>query len=430
MLNAETITFMNTGNDVNQILSHTASPKLEVPKETNTEGSKETKPSVSTHIPDKVDTALVKDPVPPSQIPIKESQNVFIKQNTFVSNPHVGTDKEKLLVTFDKQLHKFSFYDYRNSLLGSFNVNQLIKYIGTQWDNEYAKTFMMDTDIGVTIDLIQSLLATVEVDKDTKRIIIKFKSHLESPFMGNIDMLIKLNNSLHDFEIKHLDNELAKIDNLKTRKYIRIIIKQFIYLMLNHTLKIINLLSDEIKHDSSKKELKETLLKYSAGLTHRISSFVMDQLANQIEQVKQLNDNFSKLCEVRHIMVQKLTTFNEKIDKQTERIDLVLNKLGGGSHYESSNISSNDTSTYTSSVPVKKRLTKISTSTEEDSDNEESSVFSVSSLFNKSDSSNGFNSNNSESGSEESSRTSKLTSEHSESEISDTKSQISAVYNL
>jgi hypothetical protein len=261
--------------------------------------------------------------------PKPEQINQFI-DNKVYHNRHINiikkveNNKDGIMVTHDKINGKFTFYDYKNSQLGSFDIHQLIKYLGSQWQN----TFMNNIDISLSIDIINALICNVEIDKDTNRIFIKLKSYIDTPFMGNIEMLMKLNGELRTFELNNLENELNMIENLKIRKYIRITIKQFIYQLLNHTLKVIANISEEIKHDNNiRKELKDSLLKNSVAIVYRISSFVNNQLEFNISQIEKLNENSIKLKNAKNILINKIDNITSIMEKQSSKIDSLFNKI-------------------------------------------------------------------------------------------------------
>jgi hypothetical protein len=298
--------------------------------------------------------------------------------------------KDSMSVVFDNTEatpYKFSFYDNKQTLLGSFNVLQIIKFFGMEWEPK----FMESIDLGLSPDLIKKMLGEIIIDKDTNRVEIKLKSHLESPFMGNIEMLIKLNNGIREYEIKHLENDLLKLENQKLKKRIRLTIKQFIYILLNHALKVIAHISEEIKNDPSRKELADTLLKYSIGITYRISSFVRDQLDLQIYSINALSENMVKLLSVRKVIASKMNSMIHKIEKENDKIDDILEKMNIQKGGEITSLSSNSqespntedqSSDKKQHKKLKQKVIKISSSSK--------SISNMSELFDTDDSNNNF----------------------------------------
>lgn len=212
---------------------------------------------------------------------------------------------------------KFIFYESINkTLYGSFSIDQLIKYIGSQQLKEFNDA---TTDIGFSESIIKKFIGDVSVDPDTDKIIINLKSPLESPLMGNINILININNKIFFYENNKLDNDLGKINDPTDRKKIKRIIKQFIYALLTHTLKVISTISNEIK-DKNKPELKNNLLKYSVGITYRLSAFVKDHIDSQMMTVDKLNNNLEKLIKIRQSIDDKLKKYNTSSTSSTSSV--------------------------------------------------------------------------------------------------------------
>jgi len=99
-----------------------------------------------------------------------------------------------------------------------------------------------------------------------------------------------LNNLFFTYENKELLTDIATINDEKIQYNIKLSIKQFIYLLINHTLKIIAIASEEIKNDPTQEMMKQKLLKYSVALTYRISNFMKEHLDNYNVQYKALYD--------------------------------------------------------------------------------------------------------------------------------------------
>jgi hypothetical protein len=237
-------------------------------------------------------------------------------------------NKDQLMVSIDKTNSKFSFYDVHRNLLGEFTIDQLIKCLSQE--TKFMEHINCDS---ASNDIIHTFICTVDIDseKSIDSITINLKNNLESPFMSNIEMIMQLNNYLHVFEKNNLEQELLKLDSLngskKMKKKIRYIVKQFIYLLLNHTLRLIATISEQIKHDPDKKEQMASLLKYSSGITYKMSIFVKNHLDNTVNQINELNNNFNELKEIRKIMQDKLLSLEHKLSKQDEKIDGFLSTL-------------------------------------------------------------------------------------------------------
>ena len=190
-----------------------------------------------------------------------------------------------LMVDFDKSQCKFTLYDKSKNLLGSFSNLQIIKYLTMQID----PSFLQNIDAVTAIPVIETYIC--KVIKDNGYIKINLLTHLTSPFMGNIEMILKLYQGINNFENTKMNLLLNDMNNELKKKIIDII-KQFVYLLLNHSLKLIATISDFVKDDQNKKQLKETLLKYSVSFVYKISSFMKNEMENILERYR----NILKIC--------------------------------------------------------------------------------------------------------------------------------------
>ena len=218
----------------------------------------------------------------------------------------------------NKQDSKFIFYDYKNTLLGSFNISQLIKFLYTPY------TKNTDNNDTTSFELIRNLIFDVELENDD--IEIKFRSYMDSPFTGNLEMLLKLSSGLKDYE-ENIENELSKFDDQRMKKKLKLLLKQFSYCLLNHILRVIYSISEEIKNDNSKKELKDKLLRYSVGINYRIGSYVISQLNNQIEQNNKISRNMINLLEVKSKVLQKVENLEKTLCKQNDKINDLIEAI-------------------------------------------------------------------------------------------------------
>lgn len=261
-------------------------------------------------------------------IPFVNNQNNIIhndKTNIKIELPPQEYNKfnDDMMLSYDDNECKFTFYNSNKSILGSFNIKQLIKYIG----NKVEPLFFSNIETNYSEDLIKSMICEVLTDPITEKINIILKSHIESSFMGNLDLLIKLNNLLFAYENKDLVNDILIVKDIKKQNQLKMIIKQFIYLMTNHVLKIISIISDEIKNDKTKNDMKQKLLKYSVILTYKISNYMKEYLENYNIQYNSLNTQLDKLINMKKILDNKMSNLDDKITKQNELIfSIIKNK--------------------------------------------------------------------------------------------------------
>ena len=199
-------------------------------------------------------------------------------------------NEDKMMVTYDKRKHKFSFYDSKQLMLGSFTTNQLIKYIGKSVDSK----FMEAENSGLSEEIIESFV--VKINKYDNSISL-ISQHI-SPFMGNIEMLLKMY------------TQISKFDTQNDR--VNKIILEFNYYLAKHILSIIGTIIPRIINDDTRKTIKESLMYYSSILIKDINTYVMTQIEQQKSKLDSFEENLYKLTVIK-------TALNSKIDSLAER---------------------------------------------------------------------------------------------------------------
>jgi hypothetical protein len=186
-----------------------------------------------------------------------------------------------------------------------------------------------------TVPIIKKFFCTVNYNRDKDINIIILRTYYESPFMGDIEMLMKINNYLESYEKNKLEDDLKYVDE-KIRPKMRLNVKMLIYKLLNYTLKLISVISSTIKNATDKDDLKQQLLKYSIGLVYRITQYIQDQMIvinkreMEIKSMLGLNNKLKQLL-------------NLKMDKLLEEIKTIDQK-GGYDDCNNSSDSNDDTS--------------------------------------------------------------------------------------
>lgn len=266
---------------------------------------------------------------------IEKDQSLENNKMTFNVTKVVKIDEQEegILASFNKKQERFSFHDKNRKILGSFTVPHLIKYIGKTHDNNFMH-IQDDAEYDTSVFVIKAFIVTCDQMMNTLNNIqdaITLKDHNTSPFMGDIEMLIMLNNLMHSFEKRRLDGELMLIDE-KHRKRAYLIIKNFIYSILKHTLKVLSIVSTKIKYDDSKKKLKENIMKYTAGIVFRITSFVKDQL-NALNDSNQALEKTLNLCSnLRQKANINISSLFQKMIEQNKYLSEVESKLDECKH--------------------------------------------------------------------------------------------------
>jgi len=214
-------------------------------------------------------------------------------------------DPSTIMVKFDNET--FSFYDNKKSHLGSFAIKQLLKYITN--DNNFLSSISM----GTSSSIIETFICNTQQNK------IRIYDHIASIFMGNLEMLIKLNNSLFKYE-----KIFEKDSNICNKKCL-LKIKAFNFTLLNHTLKIISTISNEYKTNNI--EIKNKLLRYSVGIVYRLVNYIRERFTTNIDNTKIIHDNIDKLSKTRNDLINHINSLNSAIIKQSQQINILIDKM-------------------------------------------------------------------------------------------------------
>jgi hypothetical protein len=211
-----------------------------------------------------------------------------IKQNSIHKHLH---QKPIITISFNESEQKFTIYENKK-VLGNFNNTQLIKYL----------TNSKDIDTLSAKSIIETYICKFD---DTGKIVLL--NHLQSPFMGNIELIMKLYNSISNKEHD--------------------IIKQFSYLLLNHSLKLINSISNIIKHDANKQGLKTMLIKYTMIINHKLNNFIKQEIENKSNDFKSLQNDLIRMGKIKIELYKKIDDINNTIKSQNELINNITRKL-------------------------------------------------------------------------------------------------------
>jgi len=269
-----------------------------------------------------------------TKIPEEES-NKFIVNTT--------NDRSKTIINF--QNDRVTVYDGLNKLIGSFTTEHMLKYFADKMD--FRNQFLSNLDQKEYMDakiLVKNFIGKGEYDKTARIPIISLYSHEQSPLMGDIEVLMKINNSLHQFEKNKLHQELEFIDK-KYRYNVETALRMFIYYMIVHTLGIIDMISRDVSVQLTP-GMKQNLIKYAASLTFRVAQFVQ----NQIKIVNKRNEELKRLIiissKLKTLINNKIDNVRDKVNKQNLLLEKIANKgynMSGGYEEYSNSESSSET---------------------------------------------------------------------------------------
>ncbi len=278
------------------------------------------------------DNKQINGPEKPQKIVVLERQqsneiqksiindNNRINSNNNIEIHNTTNQNSDLILIYNDNDERFTFYDNTNTMLGSFNFRQIVRYIVKQ----ISADFIRDIDVGFSEELIELMIGEISLDPITGHSHVKLLSHMESPFMGNISMLIKLNNLFFKYE-NNINNDLATITNETIKKKICNFVDEFAYLIANHTLRVIAIASEELKYMSNDVDMKMKLLHNSSFITHRISQYILKNNNDINLQNNRLANNIAKIKKMRKHVVGKIHLLEKKINSQNDVIFSILN---------------------------------------------------------------------------------------------------------
>ena len=246
--------------------------------------------------------------------------------NNFVINVNSRTDG-MVIVETDHEAKRFSFYTPQKNFIGSFSVYEFIKYVTSNVSDSFLPT--VDSYSATTI--IEKYIGSVRrSDSPTARFEIRMLNYVESPFMGNVETLVKFYTFITEFENTQMMMELntGSINSGEAIK-IRDIFDLMVYTLLTHILKIIAALTNKIAAnpgDSSDRtrEIKDSLLRYSVSIMYRLSKFVKKEVNQKLTEIDRLDEDLLRIQNIRSDLQSKLDSVQRSVDQQNTRIDYMI----------------------------------------------------------------------------------------------------------
>lgn len=239
-----------------------------------------------------------------------------------------------IIVDFNESSNKITIFDMRKTLLGEITSFGIIKYLSS---SIYPTLFESYPSSSMTIEKY-----ICDVQNVKSEIKINLLSHNQSPLMGNIEMLMKIYKIVHKCEKEQLNLELSHIQTEIIKKKIIGIVSQFQYLLLSYILKLIATISDAIKNDKDKRELKDMLLRYSVACAYNMSNFMKTKIEEKIKDIETLQNDMVRMGKVKLEMYKKIEDLTKSVISQNVQIQDLTKKLEDTSmsNIKSSQISS------------------------------------------------------------------------------------------
>ena len=238
-------------------------------------------------------------------------------------------------LTFEYINSNIKCYD-NNIIFGEFTIQQFIKYLILDLD----KNNLVFTSIYTSTYI--NIIQFIETNICTKKLNSKSNMNITlstSLLMENINFLFLFNNALYEYKTNNITNDIVNCeDGLKNK--IIIICDQFIYLLINHTLKII--LSYSVKH-----ECNEQYEKISSLLIYRLSKLIHNQLTRHVQMNIYITKYLTTIKEIQEEIVNKCY-IESNITKK--KINIYSNSNTSSKINSNSSSSSNNNKKSTSNI--------------------------------------------------------------------------------
>lgn len=225
-------------------------------------------------------------------------------------------ENKTLMIKYLQDDNKLIIYD-NETLIGSFTIQDIIKYI----TSNISKIFLKQVDYESTKDVIKKYLCEIN-----EMNVITLKNHLESPIMGNLEIIMKIYNDINKFDIERMQKEIELIDCENSKKIIKVI-NNLKYLILNHALKLIVNISNAIKNDETKNQLKKSLIKYSIFISNKINHLIYDEINEVIKNNNNLELQLDKMMKIKEINENKIKNFESVVEHQNVLIKKILDYI-------------------------------------------------------------------------------------------------------
>ena len=216
-------------------------------------------------------------------------------------------NKENIILGYSQKDHRFTIYDH-NKLLGGFGIINIIKYITSQISRE----FLSSVEYESFLETIEKFFCKLDYSPLNNISII---SHLDSPLTGNIEIMIKIYFDINKFNQEILPNEITKISDKKTKNRILSIIENLVNI------------SNAIKDNDTKKELKQSLIKYSIFITNKINHIIANKLNTNQNDIFIINEELQQLQSFKKDNNQKIKKIDETINNQNEKIKKIIDYI-------------------------------------------------------------------------------------------------------
>ncbi len=205
---------------------------------------------------------------------------------------------------------QFNFIDEKKNInIDSLSIDDIVNIINDEINMEHSEE---DKEKKKKY-IFNNLIGEFKYNSDINNVEFKPIHYKDSIFMKNLEALMFLNHSLHQFQ------KLDKIKNYNNKnnfKQLANTLNQFIYIILLKTLELISVISKKLKNNPDNDELKKILLKYTIGIVFRISQYVQNYSNKMIHKIDNINKEEDKLNNIKVLVGGKMDKLTSKIQRQ------------------------------------------------------------------------------------------------------------------
>lgn len=186
----------------------------------------------------------------------------------------------------------YQIYNHQRELMGAFKLDHLIKFMS-------GGNFLTDLD-NYEYEKGLSMIKTF-VSEDGKQIM----NNSSSPFMGNLDMVIRMNEGLHRFKKNRINDQLEKVPEDK----IESVTKSFNDVCDRFNKYTLNLINKGLSHHVNiKPSVKTHMLRYSGDVILRMNNDIQSRNKALADRFNQLNTLLEQSQDLKKILLNRMNT--------------------------------------------------------------------------------------------------------------------------
>lgn len=251
-----------------------------------------------------------------------------LRSEKIISEVTGNIPQKKIYIKYDTPTKRFNFVDNNNRYTGSLTTYDIIKYFTKIYNTD--NKFLENVN-NSNYELVTNFIGDINEQSHT----ISLKDFNTSPFMGDLEMLIKLNDNLQQFEKNELEKELNFVSE-KMRERIRGIYYRFVIAIIEYTIRLISSLSDiMIGHNEKDARVRSNLILYSSKLIYRLSKYTELQLKFILEKNKKINKNMELSRKLRELVNKRLEKYTRLLEernvvaREQQLVKNVIEQAGG-----------------------------------------------------------------------------------------------------